>query len=369
MQALCTQWLLVAISTLNALYALTRTRQYRLFESNIDREPQTPSARRVKVQSTPVSASPIRFISNLVSTQSAESRAHPDSAKDVWELSVWDPLPITLQLLCIFSPGHVLVYMMNLPVSPLEERPSVTVVKCILLQAVMTVQMLVLTARYSRLIKDSAIIQKEVMHEYDTKFVHPRLHPVVRDVGTQVSMGTSAGVRDTVEVGTPTTLIKRGFQTHPNPNYLSHIDPDGSPMPRMKPLVPASSSTPNYTSSGTQAYSQTPNYRPTRQSISHNAATPSRPVATSSGINTNYGGSMGVYTHQKSPLKKATSVADMNDAVFSPRNSREMAALEQQTNMRRQLSPVKNAESRRVTSTNALQTKQQWGGERYPSRW
>jgi len=84
--------MLAAFSLLNTLYTLTRTRQYRLFESKIDTGPSTPSAHRVRVQSTPVSASPLRFVSSLVSSASAESRAHPDGTRDVWELSVWDPL-------------------------------------------------------------------------------------------------------------------------------------------------------------------------------------------------------------------------------------------------------------------------------------
>ena len=92
-------------------------RHYRLFEANIERKPETPSAKRVKVQSDPTTSSPLRLLSSIMPTETAESRAHADKKNDVWELSVWDPLPVCLRLFCLFSPGHVLVYMLFLPVA------------------------------------------------------------------------------------------------------------------------------------------------------------------------------------------------------------------------------------------------------------
>ena len=40
---------------------------------------------------------------------------------------------------------------------------------------------------YTALIKDKAILAAEVMNEYNTKFVHPRLMPVRRDACIQTS--------------------------------------------------------------------------------------------------------------------------------------------------------------------------------------
>src|SRR5690348_4856606 len=115
------------MSVLNAFYAFTRTRSYRLFQADVEKPPATPSARRVKVQSTPISSSPMRFVAQLIGSESAEARAYPDKTRDVWELSVWDPLPVSLQLFQLFSPGHVLIYLIFLPLAPLDPRPSVTV--------------------------------------------------------------------------------------------------------------------------------------------------------------------------------------------------------------------------------------------------
>jgi len=372
MQAATTVWILMPFSVVNAVYALGRTRQYRLFESNIEQDPQTPSARRVKVKSTPVASSPMRLVSSLFARSSADSRAHPDSTRDVWELSVWDPLPASLRLLCLFSPGHVLLYTIFLPLAGLDDRPSVSLAKCLLLQIVMSVQMLIMTSQYTRLQKDTAVIQREVMHEYDTKFVRPHLNPVVRDVGVQANLSTASRTRDIVEVGTPTTLIKRGFTTRPNPNYASHVDPAGSPAPSSRSRAFASNSTVLFGTGSNSpithiANPATPVYPRSRVSLAAAAAAAAPLSATplrSRSSGTDFGGTMGVYSHHKSPLKKAHPSIEHEDSVpQSPRNSREMAAMEQQRV--RQSSPVKD--TRRLTANPFQRGQSQWG-ERYPSR-
>ncbi|KAG7149603.1 hypothetical protein HYQ46_001459 [Verticillium longisporum] len=426
-------WILVLLSGANAFYTVTRSRHYRLFEVNVEQAPQTPSAHRVKVQSSPVASSPLRFLSNLIVPETAESRAHPDKTRDVWELAVWDPLPVSLQLFSLFSPGHVLVYMLFLPLENLDPRPSVTVFNCLALQVILSVQMLLLQSRFShpnpnymrhvdpehtparphrnvqhsavasrlftpssqarrsgvqmlflqsrfsQQIKDTAIIHKEVLHEYDTKFVHPRLHPLVRDVGTQASFeeeDEEDGEGDFVELGTPTTVIKKEFQTHPNPNYMRHVDPEHTPArPHRNVQHSAVASrlfTPSSQARRSGSFTPIPSTRsPSRQSLPAGvsaAATPSASTTTG----TQYGGNLGVFSHAKSPLKKASSLYDLSTDYASPRNSREMAALEQ-----RRASPVKD--NRRLTTANdgdetpinpfAQTQKNRFSQERYPKMW
>ena len=427
MKAYSTVWILVAISLANAVFTITRVRHYRLFEANIDRMPETPSAKRVKVQSEPTSSSPLRFLSNIMPTETAESRAHADRKNDVWELSVWDPLPACLRLFCLFSPGHVLVYMLFLPVAPLDQRPSVTVFNCLVLQAILSTQLLFLQSRFSQQVKDTSIIHREVLHEYDTKFVHPRLHPVVRDAGTQVDTETETVTLDAV-TGTPTTQIKRGFQTHPNPNYRRHVTPEGvhtnvlsprlfSPAPQasnpqtfktMQQQVmrtPAerlslaeSSMSPAPAGRGTPTPAQRQSLPPSRmtpgpaaspaprQSLPPSRMTPG-PVAASPApagrsTGTNFGGSMGIYTHVNSPLKKAQSMGAMGgDVTRSPRNSREMAALEQRR-LAQDMTSTRDQERWRASSgigggggargelgSSRHGAGRGFGPDRYPSRW
>jgi hypothetical protein len=320
---------------------MTRNRKYRLLEANIEVKPSTPSAQRVKVQSDLKSSSPLRYIADLLAPDSAESRAHPDKARDVWELSVWDPLPISLQISCLFSPGHVLVYLVFLPLAPLDPRPSVTVFSTLLIQVVFSVQLLLLSASHSQQAKDQALIQKEVMHEYDTKFVHPRLHPVVRDVAIQTAFEGPRFDKDVVQTGTPTTLIQNSFYTRQNSRAPSEDPAAIRPnvlSPRMftppRPARHSEAFTPKEKEPVTSARKSLP-----AGYVSTATATPAPSsrvsIATETPRNLNFGGNMGIHSHNKSPLKKASSQGDLNAREpFSPRNSREMASYEHRSQTR-----------------------------------
>ncbi|GME65523.1 hypothetical protein GTA08_BOTSDO09057 [Neofusicoccum parvum] len=226
------------------------------------------------------------------------------AARDVWEISVWDPKPTCLRLFCLFSPGHILVYWIFLPLAPLDPRPSVTVVTTMVLGVLMTTQLSMLRSYSSQQAKDAALINREVLHEYDTKFVHPTLNKPMRNVGTQTpneeSQGTSTREVDTY---TPTTVINRGFRTNPNPAYASQYDPDGAlqseqrlprsamPNPFMTPRLanaqPPAAGTPG---SRRATSMRQPVFRPT------------------SDTGAGDGGSLGVYSHAASPLRKSQSV-------------------------------------------------------------
>ncbi|KAK6596691.1 hypothetical protein H4I96_09343 [Botrytis cinerea] len=312
-------YLLTAVSILNAFSTFTRKRNYRLFESSIDTVPTTPSAHRVRVDSSPVSSSPLRFFSNMLGDTSAQSRAHPDPTRDVWEIAVWDPIPVCLRLFCLFSPGHVLVYWLFLPTLSSDSRPSVTIFTTLVLEALMTGQLLLLETNFSQQEKDNSIIQKEVMSEYDVKFVHPRLNPVMRDVGTQFSgPGAEAGREEEIEIYTPSVVLKKGFRTNPNPNYANFLSP-------------------------------TARFALQQKDIKHNHE------ATSISTNNSYychidwvgdGGSLGIYNHANSPLKKASSMFDMQgrDRRDIPKSSLDMAGRERRDQREKEASPIKRAQ-------------------------
>lgn len=324
-----------------------------MFQANIEEPLSTPSARRVQVQSSPVtSASPLQYLADKLAPGSAESRSHPDKKRDVWELAVWDPLPISLRLVCLFSPGHVLAYLLSLPLAPLDPQPSVTVFNAIVMQIVLSGQMLFLSSRFAQQAKDNAIIQKEVMNEYNTKFVHPRLNPVVRDVGTQVAAEHSPKGRGFVQVGTPTTLIRKSYATrgtsqsaHDNTLSSGHsnfmrsqtVNPMAS---RHSEAIPANVDQPRSTFKQYMMADQA-------------TGTPSSPMSLSatSANTASYGGNMGIYSHSKSPLKKTMDLGTFNEQA-SPRNSREMAALEQQ----------RQADTLRSASTTSRSASQPYSG-------
>ncbi|KAI1481508.1 hypothetical protein K445DRAFT_313690 [Daldinia sp. EC12] len=383
-------WSLAGLSAVNATYTMYRSRHYRLFEADVEKEPETPSAHRVRVQSSPVSSSPLRFLTGVMGSESAESRAHPDRSRDVWEVSVWDPLPICLQIFCLFSPGHVLVYTMFLPLAPLDARPSITVLNCIVLQFILSGQLLLFQNRFTQQSKDTAIIQKQVMHEYDTKFVHPNLYPTVRDAATQISQNDDGDDLDEdIQVGTPTVQLRRGFRTRPNPNYVKHIDPDrnsGFSSSSSSGLFTPPVSKRHTDSLGSEIRGRTPlasakpphrrgtsglstfNPNSSRLGASTNTAS-TFSSSTNTGSQGGDGGYMGVYTHPQSPLKKAPSLGELQ--FRSPRNNSEMAQLEQYQSARdRSTSPIKSIRKSSGTVSSQLGS---WGRaqptsyERYPS--
>lgn len=310
----------------------------------MDIVPNTPSARRVKLNSSPVSSSPLRFLSAVLGTEPAEARAHSNPKEDVWEIAVWDPLPVSLSLFCLFSPGHVILYWLFLPTLPSDPRPSTTVATTIFLAALLSVQMSYMSKCYSQQGKDSAFISKEVMHEYDTKFVRPRTQPVYRDVATQFSEQASySRERDEkynkVVVFTPTVNINRGFKTNPNPNYTQQNDPDSIDA-----------------GTGARPYMSTPNFRsPVPQSDFSSPVRPQtaikqpmfKPNLAPAG-----GGSLGVYSHAASPLRKSASTN------FAPTQSQYVNDLNRNRG-------VHSPEKRRSTPSSGLVSTeaatQRWG--------
>ncbi|KAL4987239.1 hypothetical protein BDW68DRAFT_112602 [Aspergillus falconensis] len=289
---------LICASALNTFYTFQRKRHYRMFEASIDKAPATPSAHRVRVDSIPVTASPLRYLANALSG-SAESRAHPDAERDVWEVAVWDPLPICLRLFCLFSPGHVLIYWLFLPTQLSDPRPSVTIVTTLVVTTLLSVQMSFLSSFFQRQAKDSQILHKEVIREYDTKYVHPRTQPLMREVGTQFSGPNSTFEEkyNKVETYTPAVVINRGFKTSPNPNYVRHIDPEGNTSRNS-----SFASTPSRPSH----LVQTPNHlRDASPVVKAPLASIRQPQFRPTPSRTGDGGSLGVYSHANSPLRKS----------------------------------------------------------------
>ncbi|MCJ1470802.1 hypothetical protein MMC07_009449 [Pseudocyphellaria aurata] len=295
---------LTLLSLTNAAYMFWRKRHYRLFENALDAPPSTPSAYRVRVSSSPISSSPFRFLSSMLAGETAESRSYSDTTRDVWELAVWDPTPLSLEMFCYLSPGHVLIYWLFLPTAPEDPRPSVSVLTTAMLTALLSVQLITIQFCFSQQSKDTSVIHKEVLNEYDTKFVHPRTRPIMRDVGTQLSnpepskddLPRQKEPAESVDTYTPAIIANRGFHTRPNPNYAKHVDPEGLTQRATPSRSILSSTAPPY---------HTPAYQ-------RDASSPLRPNTAIRqrqflGVRNGDGGSLGVYAHAQSPLRKAAS--------------------------------------------------------------
>lgn len=326
-------FLVSVFSLLNALYTFYRKRSYRLFENSIDIQPRTSSAHRVRVDSSPLSSSPLRILGNLFGSMSPEPMGHPNPMCHVWEISAWDPLPVCVRLFCLFSPGHIIVYWLFLPTKALDPRPSLTVFKTIFLQILMTVQLLLLQYRFSQKIKDSSIIQEEVMNEYDVKYVHHKLHPLMRDVGTQYTSsdtGSSVEREGNVTVYTPTVILKREFRTNPNPNYSKYFDPDNLSTSVQRQNISNINSNP-FTSGSHKpsTFHDSLSHIVSRQSQSRRSIANINSTPTGSATFGDGGGSLGVYSHANSPIRKAASLQEIKQEERElPINSLTMASRE-----------------------------------------
>ena len=280
----------------------------------------------------------------MINSSAAESRAHPDPNMDVWELAVWDPLPICVRWFCLFSPGHVLVYWLFLPTTASDPRPSTTILTAVLLGGLLTVQLLMLQRSFSQQNKDTAIIHKEVLNEYDTKFVHPRTNPPVRDVGIQHDADEDVDVDEDGDIDrsatrrtkqsplrfvhtyAPTTIVHRAFQINPNPNYAKHYDPDGVVGNKSENIhrrlhhpsrhrASALLRTPNDNANDLSSPLRRPVMRQPQFRSSHTSSGSTTTTTTNSmaaagrpsnvGHISGDGGSLGVYSHANSPLKKS----------------------------------------------------------------
>lgn len=328
---------------MNAAYTFYRQRHYRLFESSVDAVPHTPSARRVRVDSSPLASSPLRFLSHMLAGENAEARSHPDATRDVWEIAVWDPTPISLRMFGLFSPGHILLYWLLLPTAISDPRPSTTIFTTILLAGLLSVQLLLLQTSFSQQSKDASVIHKEVMNEYDIKYVHPRTQPLMRDVGTQCSDSRTPDYsllqyedeNDCVDVYAPTFIINRGFHARPNPNYAKHFDPEGSAVRPTPSRGASTSKAPPF---------QTPAHLRDASSPIRPQTTIRQPQFRASG--TGDGGNLGIFSHANSPLRKSASTN-----FVGPNGGRERSSSPQ----KREGSPLKRS------SLAPMANGQRWG--------
>ncbi len=264
-----------------------------------------------------------------------------------------------LRLFCYFSPGHVLVYWLFLPTSQADPRPSTTIVTSIVVAVLLSVQLSLLQSNFSQQERDSALISREVLHEYDTKYVKPRTQPLYRDVGIQFTEQASYNTtRDEkyniVDTYTPMMIINRGFKPNPNPNYSDHTDSDG--MGHRHNATRATASTPSLKPAA-QGLRTPAQMRDGSSPMRLNTAIRQPNFRPTSSIGISDGGSLGVYSHAASPLRKSASSNFDLRGGYSNDYARERASLSPE---KRPQSPNKRM-SVPASGMNTLAATQRWG--------
>lgn len=252
----------------------------------------------------------------------------------------------------------------------MDPQPSVTVVKTIFLTTILSLQLHFLRHNFVQQTTDNKIVHGEVLHEYDQKFVHPILNRPVRDVAVQTpppaDPETTTVSTSEVDVYTPTTILKRGFHTHPNPAYASQYDPDNLsslPQPSYNTRSVATSSVqtpptnyaqiPSSVAVGTDLVSSP--LRSRQVNPQHNQMR--QPRFRQSDVGTGGGGSLGVYSHAASPLRKAASTNYLREEVSDRERRREQSPVKRHGSPLKRMSTPGGLERGGIAGPNFVQPK------------
>ncbi|KAI0054080.1 hypothetical protein FA95DRAFT_1579132 [Auriscalpium vulgare] len=179
-------FLLFAAAALNALLLFSHTKLYHLHSQP---DPvASPHARFVATPADPPTLMMrlrahtwrafVAFWRFLLGIGTSASGGGSERARRVQELEVWTPGEGELMLFCVYSPMHAFLWSMW--------NSGNWIMMSVAMLGV-GVQLRVMTKTYEALLKDKAIIAAEVMHEYDVKFVYPRVNPIRRDACVMTS--------------------------------------------------------------------------------------------------------------------------------------------------------------------------------------
>ncbi|GJN88413.1 hypothetical protein Rhopal_001379-T1 [Rhodotorula paludigena] len=182
--------LLVLLSLANTVYLVSQRRKYQLV---LRKDPiASPNARASTLDFSPskkrretLSAALKKKAKALVGMDVVEeSHIYP-----VQELNVWTPERVlwSLRFFTLYSPPVALLYHFVTPA---------TFILAALCGTLFVLQTFLLVHLYSTLVSDRATLQAEVMHEYNAKFVHPRVFAPKRDACVQTSQAERIGADD-----------------------------------------------------------------------------------------------------------------------------------------------------------------------------
>lgn len=97
----------------------------------------------------------------------------------IHQLDVWEPSELRLRILTFYPPP--LAFLLHF--ATISENCMNWTIMILTIQF----QVHLLIKSFTQLNKDKQIIQAEVMHEYNAKFVYPRTFPLTRSIGTMTS--------------------------------------------------------------------------------------------------------------------------------------------------------------------------------------
>ncbi|TDL27480.1 hypothetical protein BD410DRAFT_422718 [Rickenella mellea] len=175
---------LISVSLINTLNFFTRIKLYNLHLRNDPVSSPNAAFISTELDFSPLEPPPLtmRFLTWLSDTFSSSWRfllnfkppPPPRSAKThrVQQLSVWIPGELERKLFTLYSPVHSFLWIAT---------NWSNWILMLSIMAITSAQLHLLTDKYEALVKDKQIIAEEVMHEYDVRFVNPRINPIRKD--------------------------------------------------------------------------------------------------------------------------------------------------------------------------------------------
>ncbi|KAF9365663.1 hypothetical protein BGX34_009094 [Mortierella sp. NVP85] len=167
---------LVAISFFNALWLFLSKKNYRMLHRDRNEKPLASNVRIVEVQQDETHWSfkyPGKLVHSLFSPLSKDREPHEDKLY-AWEMAVWNPSIMSRNLFCWYSPAQVLI-MLAMDTDNFHIFFPLSVV--------VAFQVHFLVSVYQSYVKDKQVLFAELHHEYNSKFVYPRIFVQKLDKG------------------------------------------------------------------------------------------------------------------------------------------------------------------------------------------
>ncbi|KAJ7905500.1 hypothetical protein B0H14DRAFT_2660532 [Mycena olivaceomarginata] len=178
---------LLGAAVLNTVYLFTRIKLYRLHHrpdpvsspnakfvaAQLDFQPLEPPPLRTRLAKSLWFGFSTSWRFLLGMQPPVYNAAPPNKTARVQQLEVWSPGELELMLFNVYSPAHVFLWMAT---------GSSNWMLMMFIMGLVGAQANVMTHSYKALLKDKEIIAAEVLNEYNTGFVYPRINPVRKDV-------------------------------------------------------------------------------------------------------------------------------------------------------------------------------------------
>jgi len=179
--------LLIFCSFFNTAYLFSRTRIYQFHKrvdplsspnaktvaAELDFEPLKPPSLGAQLRSGAWYAFSYSWRWLLGMKPPSMNKPLPPKTTQVHQLSVWNPGELEVELFCLYSPIHALLWLVT---------SSANWMLMLLIMGFTGVQLNILVHSYQTLVKDKELIAAEVMSEYNEGFVYPRVNPIRKDV-------------------------------------------------------------------------------------------------------------------------------------------------------------------------------------------